>query len=175
MSCHSGISTSVETSVVTVIQAQACTPIAVTLVSPAPVGGGGSSAPQLPVVVASSRALTAADSGRVLQLVNGVTLTVPPGLPPTFAAQLLMPAPQVWAGGVALVAPGDAVSVNGLQQSLRIERTPASTAPWLAWLQRESAADTYSVVPLGATVLPANALTLDADALTLDADILTLE
>lgn len=160
-----------------------------TLIAPPPVqrtklfvaggsGTGGPSTPQLPVVVASSRALTAADSDRVLQLVNGVTLTVPPGLPPTFSAQLLMPAPQVWAGGVAIVAPGAAVSVNGLQQSLRIERTPASTAPWFAWLQRESAGDAYSVVPLGATVapaLPANLLTLDADPLTLDADYLTLE
>ena len=105
-----------------------------------------------PLVCASSRALTAADSGRVLQLVHGITLTVPAGLPPAFACQLLMPAMQVMAGGVVTLQGATGVVVNGLQGRLQVRRVANNAAPWMAWLQSESSSGSYACVAIGATV-----------------------
>jgi hypothetical protein len=102
-------------------------------------------------LVSSSRAVSADDSGNVLQCNHGVTLTIPAGLPAGFGVRLLVPAAQVWAGGVVSLSLGSGVSLNGSSASTwTATRTVGSTAPWMAWLQRETAADTYSMVLIGA-------------------------
>jgi hypothetical protein len=114
---------------------------------PAGVGGGGGSV----TAITTSRALASTDRGNVLQCNHGVTLTIPAGLPAGFGVRLLVPAAQVWAGGVVYLSLGSGVSLNGSSASnWTATRTVGSTAPWMAWLQRETAADTYSMVLIGA-------------------------
>lgn len=127
-------------------------PIVATLqVGQGPAGAPGAGGVQLPpLVVSSSRALVASDAGRVLQLSHNVTLTIPAGLPSNFACQLLMPAAQVWAGGLCSVDPDPSVLINGGTAVIEVERLVGSSSPWLAWLQRESAANAYSLIALGA-------------------------
>ena len=116
-----------------------------------PAGTGTASA--APVAVNTSRAVASSDSGRVLQCASGVTLTVPAGLPAALAAQLLMNATQVLAGGQLSITPDTGVTVNGMS-SVRwdIERLSGSTVPWMAWLQHETGSDAYSLVVVGATL-----------------------
>lgn len=105
-----------------------------------------------PLAVPASRALASSDGSRVLQCVHGITLTLPAGLGDTFAPQILMPAAQVWAGGVLNLALANGVTVNGATTNWRIERTPGSALPWMAWLQRETATNTYSLTVIGASL-----------------------
>lgn len=117
---------------------------------PAGPGGSGSAAP---VAVSVSRALTADDAGRMLQLAHGVTVTVPAGLPASFVCQLLCNASQVVAGGSVTLSAAAGASVNGSPAGAwTVERAVGSTAPWMGWLQHETGADAYSLVVIGATV-----------------------
>lgn len=107
-----------------------------------------------PVPVPTSRTLNnSTDAGAVLQCVNGITLTVPTGLPVAFATQLLVNASQVSAGGAVTVSPAVGVSINGAPgTSWLVERTVGSTSPWMAWLQHETGTDAYSMIVIGATL-----------------------
>lgn len=149
--------------------------VAVTLAAgQGPAGTGNGGVGGAPVAVNSSRALTADDAGRVLQCAHGVTLTVPEGLAASFGCQLLMNAPQVWAGGQLTLATAGAVTVNGAGSDWTVERTVGSSAPWLAWLQRETGADAYALVAIGAQVAPV--VTSGAGAVLLESgDRLLLE
>jgi hypothetical protein len=138
-------------------------------------GGPGTSQPGNGAVVSvtSSRALTAADSGNVLQCNHGITLSIPAGLPAGFGLRLLVPAAQVWAGGVVGLSLGSGVSLNGSSASTwTATRTVGSTAPWMAWLQRETAANTFSLVLIGAeleeVVVEGNEIWLRTDELWTD-------
>lgn len=129
-------------------------PPALTLVLQSGQGPAGSIAPTLPIAVTTSRALTASDSGRILQVAHGVQLTIPQGLPAAFACQILMTAPQVWAGGRVLVSPANGVALNGSTGTdWNIERGAGSVTPWLAWLQHETGADSYSLIVQGAVLV----------------------
>lgn len=119
---------------------------------PAGPGGGGTGGDGGAVVaVTSSRALTAEDSGRVLQCTNGITLTVPVELPVNFACRLMMNSSQVWSGGSVNIALASGVTLNGSGDSPRaLARPDGSTSPWLAFLQHETGSEAYSVFALGA-------------------------
>jgi hypothetical protein len=119
---------------------------------------GGPATPQAPLAVTTSRSLAFTDAGRILQCANGITLTVPPGLPGSFAAQVLVNASQVLAGGAVTIAPGSGVSINGAPgTSWLVERVVGSTAPWMAWLQHETGTDAYSLIAIGASISVAEA------------------
>jgi hypothetical protein len=136
-------------------------------------GPAGPSSNSVTIGISSSRALTAADNGNVLQCNHGITLSIPAGLPAGFGLRLLVPAAQVWAGGVVGLSLGSGVSLNGSSASTwTATRTVGSTAPWMAWLQRETAANTYSLVLIGAdleeVVVEGNEIWLRTDALWTD-------
>ena len=98
---------------------------------PAPVSGDG-----VPVLVASSRALTTADNGRVLECTaGGLTLTVPAGLGDGFAVVVIP-------SGTTSVASSGGALLNGATTTLT--RATASNAMF-AIQERGSALDSYVV------------------------------
>lgn len=118
-------------------------------------GPAGPASQELPAVaVSTSRALAAADNGRVLQVSHGVTLSLPAGLPAGFSVRLLMTLPQVLAGGVLLVRAASGVRLNDVDGGEMAVRRVADSvwAPWSAWLQREAAGDSYSLTAAAASV-----------------------
>ncbi len=95
-----------------------------------PVSGGGAA-----VTVGSSRALTAADNGALLEATATVTLTVPIGLPAGFACVVIP-------SGTTSVASSGGALLNGATTTLT--RAAASNAMF-AIQSRASAVDSYVV------------------------------
>lgn len=96
---------------------------------PAPVSGGAA------VTVGSSRALTAADNGALLEATATVTLTVPIGLPAGFACVVIP-------SGTTSVASSGGALLNGATTTLT--RAAAGNAMF-AIQARSSASDSYVV------------------------------
>jgi len=132
-----------------------------------PGSGGAGTLP--PLVVDTSRAMTANDAGRVLQVSHGVQITLPNTLAAGWAAPLLCPAAEVAEGGTVAIALDAGVTLNGASTSPRVI-SPAGDSPWMAWLQGHATAGVYSLVMIGATVSDAVASLIwqRTDALWLD-------
>lgn len=132
--------------------------------------------PRPALAVSAPRALASADSGRVLQVVHALALTLPAGLPQHMAVQIIMPAAQVLAGGALVLTLGAGVTANGTSDNTwAITRTVGSTAPWMAWLQRAATGAAYSITAIGATVVGSAAGGSSGRALSLDGRLLSLD
>lgn len=104
--------------------------VAFNALGPSSVSGDG-----IPVPVASSRALTAADNGMVLECTATVTLTVPAGLPNGFACAVIP-------SGTTSIASSGGALLNGATSTLT---RAAATNAMFAIQERASATDSFVV------------------------------